>query len=139
MQLWGKLLALSLKETWLLTVATGLVLASELALRTSRPTTLLRLLERTRRTCRPRTVPEPEQLVRFVGIADRYAPGKSSCLRRAIALHCLFACHGIEAVFRIGVLREQDTVHAHAWLETPGGKAYGLTEQPVYVPLTSHR
>ena len=69
-------------------------------------------------------------------IADRYAPGNPSCLRRAVALGYACRWHGIEADLRIGIRRERGTLHAHAWVQTGDGRTFGFSEEPAYVPLS---
>lgn len=136
MTIWRKLLALSVREAGVLAAATLVVLSSELALRLLPPGTWLKLLSR-RTHVRPVSgSSDTEQMARFVNIADRYVPGKPSCLRRAVALWCLFRLHGIGADLRIGVRREKDAVRAHAWLETDGGRTFGFADRPAYAPLT---
>ena len=133
---WGKLRHLSLRELGLLIIASGLVMLSELAIRTLPAKHLLRLLQRIPALPQRRQPARPDHLARFVTIADRYVPGSASCLRRTAALRGLFALHGIGAELFIGVRRDQDSLHAHAWLETSDGNTYGLSHEPAYIPLT---
>jgi len=136
MTVWNKLRRLSLRELGLLSAASGLVMLSEISIRILPAKHLLRLLQRTSTLPPKQQTSQPDHLARFVNIADRYLPGNASCLRRAAALQGLFALHGIGADLYIGVRRDQHNLHAHAWLETADGNAYGQSEEPAYVPLT---
>lgn len=133
MKPWRKLLALSPGEARLLASATCFVLLAEMALRLLPPRTVLALFQRRK------TVPDTQAidaLDRFVGIADRYAPGTRTCLRRAVALGYFCRWRGIDAALCIGVRREQGTLQAHAWVRTDDGRTFGFSEEPAYAPLS---
>lgn len=123
-------------KTCSLAEATFLVLAAEMALRTVSPRKLFRSLQRKSPIRTRPAPPDAERLAGFVEIADRYVPGTSSCLRRAVALCYLLRRHGVSADLCIGVRRERDALHAHAWVRTDGGRAFGLTETQGYAPLS---
>ncbi len=73
----------------------------------------------------------------LVDVADRYAPGKSSCLRKAAALAWLLRRRGVATRLRIGVDREEGNLVAHSWLELGKGELLGLSDTDKYVPLSS--
>jgi hypothetical protein len=73
----------------------------------------------------------------LVDVADRYAPGKSSCLRQTTALAWLLRRRGIATSLRIGVAREGGNLEAHAWLQSEEGELLGLSDSDKYVPLSS--
>jgi hypothetical protein len=66
----------------------------------------------------------PESLARLVGVAARLAPGRPSCLVRALVLRSLLRRAGAAAVLRIGVRLECGRLDAHAWVEC-NGRAIG--------------
>ena len=57
----------------------------------------------------------------LVGVAGRNHLYPMRCLHRALVLQWLLGLRGIIADLRIGVRREADGLHAHAWLEYEGG------------------
>jgi hypothetical protein len=61
-----------------------------------------------------------------VSTVAAHHPLEMQCLERALALQRLLQGRGIPAEFRIGVEKEGDALHAHAWLEVDG--------RPVYEP-----
>lgn len=147
MKRWTKLFALSFTGACSLLEAAVAVLAAEIALRILPPQRLS--LESLRKHPAPTIggsgkLPVQEspshthaaRLAGFVEIADRYLPGTSSCLRRAVALCYSFRWHGVNAALCIGVRREHDTVHAHAWVRTGSGTTFGLAGEPAYAPLS---
>lgn len=133
---WRKLLSLSPGETRLLAAAACSVLLAELAIRLPPPVIFLRLLQHRKPTTTTPDSPAVEALDRFVDIANRHAPGTRSCLRRAMALGYSCRWHGIDAALCIGVRQERGTLHAHAWVRTGDGHAFGFSEEPEYEPLS---
>lgn len=121
----------------MLATATAAVLMSEIVLRILPAVAVRRLVQRKGAHHSDKARCTPEQLARFVEIANRYVPGTPSCLRRTVALSYLFRRHGLPATFSIGVHREKDTLYAHAWIQTDNGAAYGLPDEPTY-SLLSH-
>ena len=78
-----------------------------------------------------------QRMVWLVEVADRYAPGRSSCLRQSAALAWLLRRRGITTNLRIGVAREEGNILAHSWLESGEGKLFGLSDNDKYAPLSS--
>lgn len=137
MNRWRSLLALPSGEIRLLATATAAVLMSAIVLRVLPAVAVRRLVQRKGAPHSDKAKWAPEQLARFVEIANRHVPGTPSCLRRTVALSYLFRRHGFPATFSIGVQREKDTLYAHAWLQTDNGATYGLPDEPTY-SLLSH-
>lgn len=136
MKAWTKLFALSLDEACLLVEATTLVLAAEIALRIAPTGRLVRGLQQTPPAGTPDGWLHAEYLARFIAAADRRVFGVSSCLRRAIAFGYGCRRRGITVDLRIGVRRDYTGLRAHAWVQLDDGRAFGLTEEPAYLPLS---
>lgn len=60
------------------------------------------------------------RLISLVEAADRNLGWKSSCLRRTIALAGLSRKLGLAPVFKIGVMKQNEILRAHSWLELDG-------------------
>jgi hypothetical protein len=56
----------------------------------------------------------------LIAAAARFGPYRATCLRRSLLLWWLARRSGLEAQLRIGVLREEDALSAHAWVELDG-------------------
>jgi len=59
------------------------------------------------------------QIIRAVKASSRFVP-RATCLTQAMAARKMLLNHGYNANLRIGVLREDDDLKAHAWLEKDG-------------------
>lgn len=59
-------------------------------------------------------------VAKVVAIAAGRGPIRTTCLRRSLLLWWLLRRDGIETVIRVGVNREDGTLHAHAWVEHRG-------------------
>ncbi len=57
---------------------------------------------------------------KVVTIAAGRGPFRASCLGRSLLLWWLLKRDGIETILRVGVHRENGTLHAHAWVEYRG-------------------
>lgn len=133
---WARVCSLPAAELVLLAEAAVLVSAFDLALRVLSPRTCLAFLARKKVSHRSRAGPVAQRLAWLVGVADRYAAGRSSCLRRAAALSWLLRRRGIGARLLIGVARQEDGIVAHAWLESKKGETLGLAEGDGYAVLS---
>jgi hypothetical protein len=78
-----------------------------------------------------------QRMAWLVDVADRYALGKSSCLRQTAALAWLLRRRGVIANIRIGVAREGNKLTAHSWLESRDGQMFGLSDPDQYTPLSN--
>ncbi|MFB3143295.1 MAG: lasso peptide biosynthesis B2 protein [Candidatus Methylomirabilales bacterium] len=136
---WSKLRSLSVSEVWFLVEAAAAVVAFDLALRLLSSKTCLALFGSKAGSHRRREGVNAQRMVWLVDVADRYAPGRSSCLRQAAALAWLLHRRGIATSLRIGVAREDEKFVAHSWLETGNGELFGLSDTDKYVPLSSPR
>ncbi len=134
---WSKLLSLSLSEVWSLVEAALLVVAFDLALRLFSPKTCLALFGGKAGSRGRRQGVNPQRMAWLVDVADRYAPGTSSCLRQAAALAWLLRHRGVATSLRIGVAREGGNLVAHAWLESEEGELFGLSDGDRYALLSS--
>jgi len=134
---WHKLLSLTFSEVCFLMEAAATVVGFDLAFRLFSSKTCLALFERKAASHRRQKGVNPQQMAWFVKVADRYAPGKSSCLRQTAALAWLLRRRGIATNLRIGVAREEEKFVAHSWLETGEGELFGLSDTDKYVPLSS--
>lgn len=61
-----------------------------------------------------------KRLGRLVSIASRRGPYMATCLPQSIALRWLLCRRGMPAEVRIGVRKEHERIHAHAWVELAG-------------------
>ncbi len=59
------------------------------------------------------------QIIRAVKASSKFVP-RATCLTQAMAARKMLLNHGYNANLRIGVLREDDDLKAHAWLEKDG-------------------
>ncbi len=134
---WHKLRSLSPSEVWFLVKAAATVVGFDLAFRLFSSKTCLALFERKAASDRKQKGVDPQRMAWLVDVADRYAPGKSSCLRQTAALAWLLRRRGVATNLRIGVAREGDKLTAHSWLESGDGKVFGLSDLDQYTPLSS--
>ncbi len=133
---WSKLRSLSFSEVWFLVEAAAAVVAFDLAFRLFTSKTCLALVERKAGSRRQRGA-DLQRMAWLVEVADRYMPGRSSCLRQAAALAWLLRRRGVATSLRIGVAREADNLLAHSWLESGDGELLGLSDSDKYIPLSS--
>ncbi len=134
---WHKLRSLSFSEVWFLVQAAAVVVGFDLAFRLFSSKTCLALFGRNESSRGRRQVLSPQRMAWLVDVADRYAPGKSSCLRQTAALAWLLRRRGVATSLRIGVAREEEKFVAHSWLETGEGELFGQSDTDKYVPLSS--
>jgi hypothetical protein len=59
-------------------------------------------------------------VARVVAMAAGRGPVRTTCLRRCLLSWWILRWDGIETVIRVGVRREDGTIHAHAWIEHRG-------------------
>ncbi len=135
----GMALSLSRRDWWILAQAWFGLLAVDLGLRTLPFKRLLELLAVKRETGAVASADTSFQIPRvqcLVGIAARNHLYPMSCLRQALVLQRLLAGRGIRAELRIGVRKEADRLHAHAWVEYAGQVVSGpSTIQDHFSPL----
>ncbi len=136
---WSKLRSLSFSEVWFLVEAASVVVGFDLALRLFSSKTCLAVFESKGGSHQRREGVDLQRMVWLVEVADRYAPGRSSCLRQAAALAWLLRRRGIATSVRIGVAREDGNILAHSWLQSGEGELFGLSDTDKYVPLSSPR
>lgn len=134
---WSKLRALSPAEVWCLVQAAAAVVAFDVALRLLSSKTCLALFDRKPSLYRRERGVKPQRMAWLVEVADRYAPGKPSCIRQAAALAWLLRRRGVTTSLRIGVAREKGKLVAHGWLESNDAKLFGLSERNKYALLSS--
>lgn len=134
---WHKLCSLSFAELWLLIEAAAAVVAFDLALRLFSAKTCLTTLGGNANPHSSGHGVDRQRIAWLVEVADRYAPGRSSCLRQAAALEWLLRRQGIATNLRIGVALEGGNLMAHSWLESEEGELLGLSDRDKYVRLFS--
>ncbi len=134
---WHKLRSLSFSEVWFLVQAAAVVVGFDLAFRLFSSKTCLALLGRKQSSHGGRQKVNLQRMAWLVDVADRYAPGRSSCLRQTAALAWLLRRRGIATRLRIGVAREEGRLMAHSWLESGDGELIGLSETDKYASLSS--
>jgi hypothetical protein len=134
---WSKLRSLSFSEVWVLVEAAAVVVGFDLAFRLFSSKTCLALLGRKQSSHGGRQKVNLQRMAWLVDVADRYAPGRSSCLRQTAALAWLLRRRGIATRLRIGVAREEGRLMAHSWLESGDGELIGLSETDKYASLSS--
>lgn len=134
---WSKLCSLPLSEVWLLMQAAAAVVAFDLGLRLFSSKTCLAFFDgKTAPDVRRQEV-DRQRMAWLVEVADRNAPGRSSCLRQAATLAWLLRRRGVPTSLRIGVAKEGGNIVAHSWLESGDGELLGLSDSYKYVPLSS--
>ena len=134
---WHKLRSLSFSEVWFLMQAAAAVVGFDLAFRLFSSKTCLALFKRKAASHRNQRGVDLQRMAWLVDVADKYAPGKSSCLRQTAALAWLLRRRGIATSLRIGVAREEGKLNAHSWLESGDGQVFGLSKINKYAPLSS--
>jgi len=134
---WHKLRSLSFSEVWFLVQAAAVVVGFDLAFRLFSSKTSLAVFERKASSRGGRQGVNLQRMAWLVDVADRYAPGRSSCLRQTAALAWLLHRRGIATSFRIGVAREEGRLMAHSWLESGDGELIGQSETDKYASLSS--
>ncbi len=134
---WNKLRSLSPSEVWFLVKAAAVVVGFDVAFRLFSSKTCLALFERKAAFHRRQKGVDPQRMAWLVDVADRYAPGKSSCLRQTAALAWLLHRRGVATSLRIGVARQEGKFTAHSWLESGDGQVFGLSDLDQYTPLSS--
>jgi hypothetical protein len=105
--------------------AWGLLLAVDLALRAVSFAWLERRLAPAPAGAARDEDEEPDEatvgrLVWSVAAAARHHLYPMRCVPRALALRWLLGRHGLSTVLKIGVLRQDGTLAAHAWVERDG-------------------
>lgn len=63
---------------------------------------------------------DPRTVARLLDVAAHYAPYRSTCLSRSLALTRLLASQGDNAALRIGVRSHGNSIEGHAWVELEG-------------------
>jgi hypothetical protein len=134
---WHKLRSLSFSEVWFLVQAAAAVVAFDIAFRLFSSKTCLAIFDRKTGFHQHQLPVDTQRMAWLVDVADRYAPGKSSCLRKAAALAWLLRRRGVATRLRIGVAQKGERIVAHSWLESEEGELFGLSETDKYVPLSS--
>lgn len=120
-----KLLALSHSERFLLARAFVDLTLVEFGLRLFGFQRVMRRIE-SETTAGNRTVDahhwrRTRDYTRWLETASQHHPSRVRCLHRSVALHRWLRREGLPSELRIGVLKEDGTLRAHAWVEL-GGK-----------------
>lgn len=84
----------------------------------------------------PKSTADPEEIAWAINVLSPYLPASVTCLRRAIVAHAMLHRHGYPAELRIGVMKSDATLAAHAWVEYEGRIVIGnLDDLSQYMPL----
>lgn len=67
---------------------------------------------------------DPGPIAAAVARASKVVP-RASCLTQALAAQALYVAAGAPGTILLGVARDGDTLHAHAWLEHSGRVVLG--------------
>lgn len=134
---WHKFCSLSFAELWLLIEAAAAVVAFDFAFRLFSAKTCLAFFKGKAVFHWRRHGADPRRLAWLIEVADRYAPGRSSCLRQSVALSWLLRRRGIATTIRIGVAREGENFVAHSWLQSNEGEVFGVSDVKEYALLLS--
>ena len=137
-----KLLALTSDERRILVKAAFWLSVVQLALGRVRFATLRRLVTRAGRnggrlTCDREIA---DRVVWAVTVASRYAPGRTTCLTRALTVQGMLARLGYPSRLHVGVIRgQQGAVDGHAWVECAGRILIGGTTSEIgqFTPLAA--
>lgn len=111
--------ALPLFERLGLARAWFLLLGIDLALRGCSLPQVQHGLDRLSRSPSPSPI-SPSRWAELVRIAAGRHLLPMRCLQRSLALRFFLRRQGIDAELRIGVQKQEDRLHAHAWVETAG-------------------
>ena len=134
-----KVFQLSPGERAVLVQACGLFLLVELALRILPFTRLLSLSKKVflKQKSEPALglVPAVPRLAWLVEVAGQYTPVTVTCLKKALVLSWLLARRGTQTEVRIGVVRHDGRLKAHAWLDYQGEVVLGHQEHERYEML----
>ena len=83
-----------------------------------------------------RAEPSVKRVVWALEVVTAYLPLFKNCLNRALAAHVLLGRRGYDPKLRIGVLRNEDRLEAHAWIESEGRIVVGrVPELATYTKL----
>lgn len=73
-----------------------------------------------------------------VTTAERFIPGRKTCLVQALAVQFVLARRSFPANLRLGVVKDESKgLRAHAWVESDGVVVIGGQGLDQYVPLTT--
>jgi hypothetical protein len=78
-----------------------------------------------------------ERIGWLLGVARRYSPVRTTCLKEALVLARAMRAEGLDAAVRIGVARRDGGLRAHAWVEHHGQVVFGAAETGVYTVLAA--
>lgn len=76
-----------------------------------------------------------ERYAWLAGVAGRYSPVRSTCLKQTLVLSLLLERQGMATQLRFGVSRRTGSFKAHAWLEREEEVIFDLHEAGMYEPL----
>ena len=77
-----------------------------------------------------------KKIVWAVNVSSRYTPGLVKCLARALTTQTLMKFCGYSPQLQIGVIKADDGIQAHAWIEHEGQVVIGnLSNLNTFVPM----
>ena len=128
----SRLVRLAPRERRLLLRAWWQLLFVDIALRL---VSVTRLLPRTA-AATPTNPPLPlARIGRLLEVARRYSPLPSTCLKDALVLARLLRAEGIDAAVKIGVVRGDGGLRAHAWVDHRGAPLFQSADGGTYTAL----
>jgi hypothetical protein len=84
--------------------------------------------------------PLPDRVAWAIAAASSFVPGGSNCLLRAVAAGIMLRHYGFDSALMIGVAKSpEDSLSAHAWLESAGQIVIGDFALDRYVTLDTQR
>lgn len=86
-----------------------------------------------------RTPSRGDEIARAVAGAAARLPWQASCLEQGIALVLLLAIVRHPARLVVGVIREDASIRAHAWVESDGRVVLGAAGEQAFAPLPLSR
>ena len=117
---------LKAEEVFALFVSVIFLVLAEIEIRFSPPDKIIKKLQNLKAVTKSVFFLSPLQklkrtrLISLLEAADRNLGWKSSCLRRTVALAGLSCRLGLAPEFKVGVMRRNDSLRAHSWLEIDG-------------------
>ena len=123
MSRWRKFWRLSGSERRLVVTAAVLLPVVGAMLRVfgfARSQSILTSLTRPRSGAQPASIDEARSSARLVRAAAERGVYRATCLPQSLLLWSLLRRRGEDAILRVGVRKNADRVHAHAWVECRG-------------------
>jgi Transglutaminase-like superfamily len=76
-----------------------------------------------------------ESMPRAIASVAARLPWQASCLEQGLALVALLSIARAPARLVLGVIRQDSSIRAHAWVESAGHVIFGAAQAPAFSPL----